>query len=207
MVQSRYESQVRFLIGGNFNKVDIGDILESNGALHQISTVSTRKNTTLELVITDMATLLHPPTTLDPIKQDDYTTGKPSDHNVVIVAPRSYINFKVERRKKKVHVRPMPDSKVPAFMRDIGTYKWDEVYQCEEAYNFHQILLHKMNKYLPEKTVKITSLDKTWFHPALKLKYNEMQKEYYKHGQSDKSKILRSVFRKSKRKTSKNILL
>ena len=72
-----------------------------------------------------MATLLHPPTTRDPIKQDDNTNGKPSDHNVVTVAPRSGINFKVERHKKKVHVMPMPDSKVSAFMRDIGTYKWD----------------------------------------------------------------------------------
>ena len=125
VVQSRYESQVCFLIGGDFNKVVIGDILESNGALHQICTVSTQKKTTLELVITDMATLLHPPTTRDPIKQDDNTTGKPSDHNVVTVAPRSGINFKVERHKKKVHVMPMPDSKVSAFMRDIGTYKWD----------------------------------------------------------------------------------
>ena len=76
---------------------------ESNGSLHQVCTVATRKKRTIELVITDMATLLHPPTTLEPIKQDDNTTGKPSNHNVGIVAPMSDINFQVQRHKKKVH--------------------------------------------------------------------------------------------------------
>ena len=38
-VQSQYESQVRFLISGDFNKVNIQDVLESNGALHQVCSV------------------------------------------------------------------------------------------------------------------------------------------------------------------------
>ena len=58
-VQSRYDSQVRFLISGDFNKVNIEDILESNGALQQVCNVATRNDSTLELFITDMATLLH----------------------------------------------------------------------------------------------------------------------------------------------------
>ena len=94
-----------------------------------------------------MATLLHPPTTLDPIKQDDNTTGKPSDHNVVIVAPRSDVNFQVQRHKKRIHLRPMPDSKVSSFMRDIAKHEWSEIYQCDDPHEkadlFHQIILHK----------------------------------------------------------------
>ena len=49
----------------------------------------------------------------------------------------------------------------------------------------------------------MTSLDKTWFSPSLKLKYNKMQKEYFKNGKSNKWKKLRSKFRNSKRKASK----
>ena len=41
----------------------------------------------------------------------------------------------------------------------------------------------------------MTSLDKTWFSPSLKLKYNDMQKEYFKNGKSSKWKKLRSKFR------------
>ena len=49
----------------------------------------------------------------------------------------------------------------------------------------------------------MTSLDKTWFSPSLKLKYNDMQKEYFKNGKSSKWKKLRSKFRNSKRKAFK----
>ena len=102
-VQSRYESQVCFLISGDFNKVNIENLLESNGALQQICEVATRKDATLELVITDMSTLFHPPTTLEPIKQDDKSSGKPSDHGVIVVAPRTDITFKQEDSSCETH--------------------------------------------------------------------------------------------------------
>ena len=121
-VQSKYDSHVRFLISGDFNKVSIDDILESNGALHQLCKVGTRKSSTLELVITDMATMYHPPTVKEPLKQDFNSKGKPSDHNVVIFAPRTDVNFEIKRHIKKVHVRPMEESKVAAFMRDLATH-------------------------------------------------------------------------------------
>ena len=143
-VQSRYESQVCFLISGDFNKVNIENVLESNGALHQICDVATRKDATLELVITDMATLVHSPTTLEPIKQDDKTPGKPSDHGVIIVAPRTDTNFTKERHKKTVHIRPMPQSRVGEFMRDIRTQEWTEVYESKDPHDKAQ-LFHYIN--------------------------------------------------------------
>ena len=63
-VQSQYEHQIKFFKGGDFNKACIDDLLESNGALKQICSVATRDKNTLELVITAMATLFYPPTTL-----------------------------------------------------------------------------------------------------------------------------------------------
>ena len=48
----------------------------------------------------------------------------------------------------------------------------------------------------------MSSLDKTWFTPALKIKHKEIQKEFYKNGKSDKWKRLKSVFRRAKRKAS-----
>ena len=152
--------------------------------------MATRKDTTLELVITDMATLLNPPATKDPLKQDQNKKGKPSEHGVVIVAPRTNANFQLPRHKKKIHIRPQPDSKVADFMIDIGTHKWEEVFENldphAKAEKYHETLITKLNKHLKEKTVNMTSLDKTWFSPILKLKYNEMQNEYFKHGKSEK---------------------
>ena len=102
----------------------------------------------------------------------------------------------------------MPQSKVAEFMKDVGTHAWPEVYENvdphDKAQAFHQSLVHKLNKHLPEKRVKMSSLDKTWFNPALKLKYNKMQKEFFRNGKSTKWRSLRKSFRKSKKKASKN---
>ena len=92
-VQSRHESQVCFLISGDFNKVSTQDVLESNGALNQICSVATRNSATLELIITDMAILFHPPTTQELCKEDKSSKGQPSYQNVIIVAPKSDTQF------------------------------------------------------------------------------------------------------------------
>ena len=206
-VQSRHESQVCFLISGDFNKVSTQDVLESNGALHQICSVATRNSATLELIITDMATLFHPPTTQEPFKEDKSSKGKPSDHNVIIVAPKSNTQFKIKRHNTKIHVRPQPRSKVIEYMREIGLHSWPEVFETEDphykAQKFHTTLVSNLEKHLKTKIVNITSVDKPWFNPSLKLKYNEMQKEYFKHGKSARWDKLRCSFRAHKKRASK----
>ena len=173
LVQSQHECQVRYFVSGDFNKVNIENVLESNGALHQVCSVPTRNSSILELVITDMATMFYQPTTLDPFSQDKNSKGKPSDHSVIIVAPRTDINFRQKRHKKRIHVRPQPKSKVADFMREIGTNSWDEVFEVkdphEKAQNFHSTLVRTLNKHLRVKSVNMTSLDKQWFTPTLKI--------------------------------------
>ena len=207
-VQSRHGCQVRFMISGDFNKVNIEDILESNGALHQICSVATRNQTTLELVITDMATMFHPPTTLPPLSQYENSRGRPADHNVIIVAPRTDLNYKVERHKKKVHVRPQPQSKKETFMRDIGSKTWPSVFSCddanEKASNFHNNIIHTLDSHLQMKTVSMSNLDKPWFSPSLKLMYIEKQKEFFKNGKSSNYIKLRKSYRKARKRAAKS---
>ena len=142
------------MISGDFNKVSIQDVLESNGALHQVCSVPIGNSSTLELVITDIATMFYEPTTLEPIKQDENTKGKPSDHNVIIVAPRTDINFRKKRHKRKVTFRPQPTSKVSDFMCELGSQSWEEAYQNDDSHgkaqNFHRTLISMLNKHLKE---------------------------------------------------------
>ena len=125
----------------------------------------------LSLGSEDMATMFYEPTTLDPLNQDDGSEGKPSDHNVIVVAPRTDISFKKETHKRKITLRPQPASKVANFRRELGEHSWDEVFQTEDAhtkaYNFHKTLIGALNKHLQVKYVNMTSLDKPWFNPAL----------------------------------------
>ena len=206
-VQSKHEEQVRFIISGDFNKVCIQDILDSNGTLQQVCSVATRKSSTLELVITDMATMMHHPTTREPLEQDENSKGKPRDHNVIIVAPKTDIKLKLERHKTKIHVRPQPASKVMQYMQEMGQHTWNEVYQTQDphdkAQHFHETLIAINDKHLKTKTVKMSSLDKPWFNPSINLKYTEIQREYLKNGKSAKWKKLRQNFRSSKRKVCK----
>ena len=62
-LRAKYDNEVNFLIGGDFNRLDITDILDSYGALKQIISVPTRKSATLEIILMDLHTLFHPPTT------------------------------------------------------------------------------------------------------------------------------------------------
>jgi hypothetical protein len=53
--------------------------------------------------------------------------------------------------------------------------------------------------YFPEKTVKISSLDKKWFSPTLKQLHRKMQREFHKKRNSQKYKTLKAKFKKMKR--------
>ena len=61
-IRARYDNDVNFLLGGDFNRVDISDILDSYGALKQLISVSTRNSATLEIILSDLHTVFHPAT-------------------------------------------------------------------------------------------------------------------------------------------------
>ena len=60
----QYDNEVYFLIGGDFNRLDITEILDSYGGLKRVISLSTRESATLEILLTDLHTVFHPPTTL-----------------------------------------------------------------------------------------------------------------------------------------------
>ena len=122
MLRSKYENDVRFLVGGDFNRLDINDILDSYGALRQIISVPTRKSATLEIILTDLHTLFHPPTTLPPLQVDSDKVGKDSDHDVVVLAPVSNLQYKMERKKKTITTRPLPESQIENFEKTLMSH-------------------------------------------------------------------------------------
>ena len=107
---ARYDNEVHFLLGGDFNQVGISDILDSYGALKQLISVSTRNSATLEIILSDLHTVFHPPTTLPPLQVDEGKIGKDSDHNVVVFAPKSNLQYHRKQEKKTIFTRPLPES-------------------------------------------------------------------------------------------------
>jgi len=201
--QSQQSDQLKYLIAGDVNRTNISDVLDSNGLLQQVCSVPTRNTSILENIITDLATFYHPPTTLAPLENDEEGKGRPSDHNMLVFAPKVGTQFQQKRKKRSIKFMPMPESGVNSFMRDLSGHKWTEVYETQDAHvkaaNFHVTLTSKLKKHFKEKHVKMSDLDKEWFTPALKQQKAEMVCEFYKCGETDKWKRLRSKYKQGKR--------
>ena len=112
IIRSMYNNEVNFILGGDFNRLNINSILDSYGALKQSITVPTRQDAILEIILSDISTLYHPPTTLPPLQVDHDQKGADSDHNIIILAPLSNASFKLPRIKKVVKTRPLPESQI-----------------------------------------------------------------------------------------------
>ena len=207
ILRAKYDNDVSFLVGGDFNRLDISDILDSYGALKQIISVPTRKLATLEIILTDLHTMFHPPTTLPPLQVDTDKVGKDGDHEMVILAPINNLQYKVERRKKTIFTRPLPQSQIINFEKAVMKNDWEEKFKDktvdEKVVYFHNFLRTNLDKYFPEKMSKMSNLDREWMSPELKQLHRSMQREFFKHRKSQKYKKLKSKFKKLKRKTVK----
>ena len=141
-LRAKYDNDVSFLIGGDFNRTPINDVLDSYGALKQIISVPTRNTATLELLLTDLHTMFHPPTTIPPLQVDPGRKGKDGDHEVVVLAPISNKHFKIERKKKTIITRPLPQSNMDLFENAINFNDWDDIFKDktldEKVESFHQ---------------------------------------------------------------------
>ena len=208
LLRSKYDNDVQFLISGDFNRLDINDILDSYGGLKQVVSIPNRKTATLQLILTDLHTMYHPPTTLPPLQVDNGKKGKDGDHKIMLFAAKTNTQYKVERINKIIKTRPIPESKIANYEQDLINYPWDQVFEGksvdEKVRHFHTYLRSQLDRYFPEKTTKISNLDKKWMSPVLKQLHRQMQREFYRHRKSEKYKKLKNKFKKMKRKAVKS---
>ena len=166
--------------------------------------VPTRKGATLELVLTDLHTYMEPPTLQPALQVDEGAKGKDSDHQAIILAPKASGLFVVQREKRRVKTRPMPQSKVDLFCAELTKHRWGDVLDAEDV-NIKVNLYHKyqrdlLDKKFPEKTVMISNLDKAWMTPEVKQILRQVQRERLQNGKSVKFKQLWAKFRRLKRR-------
>jgi hypothetical protein len=202
--RSLFDGDIHFLLGGDFNRLNISSILDSYGALKQFVSVPTRNEAILEILLTDLHPFYHPPTTLAPLQVDPYKIGADGDHNIILMAPLINDQFKIQRIKKSVTIRPVPESKILTFGAEIVEHKWDDVLSESDVNvkveKFHTYLRNLLDKHFPEKEIKISSLDKKWMSPNLKILHRRVQREFVKHRKSKKWRKLNKTFKRLKRK-------
>ena len=207
-LRAKYDNEVNFLLGGDFNRLKIDCVLDAYGALKQICTVPTRQSATLEIILTDLHTLYHPPTTLPPLEVDPDKNGVNSDHNIVVMAPLNNEQYRIDRVKKVIKTRPLPESKIFEFENDIICQDLAGVWQTDDidgkVRTFDTVIRNALDKHFPEKSIKVSALDKKWMTPNLKQLHRKVQREFFRNRKSAKWKRLKLKFKKLKRKTIKS---
>ena len=157
----------------------------------------------------DLHTLYHPPTTLLPLQVDTGKPGKDSDHNIVVFAPKHNIQYTSEEAKTTVRTRPLPDSKIYKFEKELMKYQWEKLFEGKtvdkQVETFHGVLRDILEEHFPEKITKFSNLDKKWMSPQLKQLHRAMQREFYKNRKSSKQKNLKSKFKKLKKKLIRSV--
>lgn len=195
-MRAKYNNEIKFLISGDFNRTQTTNILDSYGGLQQICSIPThKKGGTLELVLTDIGNLYYPPTSSFPLQVDSDKPGTDSDHNVIILAPISSNCYQTKRKKRTITTRPLPSSMILNFGKEITQHDWKHILDENDpdikVEQFHNYLRSLLEKYFPEKTIKISSLDKKWMTSELKQLMRQIKREFHKNRKSDKWKKLK----------------
>ena len=197
---AKYGSDLKFLIVGDVNRLNIKPILNLSPDLHQVVRVITRMNpdATLDVIITNIQSLYHPPNTMAPLDNDPNELGKPADHLIVVMKPLTHEFSTVPKRYKVITYRPFPDSAIREMGQWIQSQSWNEIYSIEcpnlKAQKFEEILMEKVNLFFPEKCLKIDENDQPWVDTQL-LKLDRLRKrEYNKRKRSEKWTNLNQLF-------------
>ena len=111
-------------------------------------------------------------------------------------------------------MRPIPQSGLDNLKKWMESHQWDEVLNTssvdEKATNFQNILIQKIDQFLPEKILKISSDDKPWITEKIKKMDRKKKREYHKNRQSPKykalEKSLKRMMNQEKKKFKKNMI-
>ena len=112
-------------MAGDYNRVSIQEVLLSYGGLQQICGVPTRKGATLQLIVTDLHTYMHPPYALFPLQVDEGKAGKDSDHQALILAPKASKEFfLLKEKKEKLPHDQYQNLKLDLFVQNLSDVDW-----------------------------------------------------------------------------------
>ena len=198
-IQSFYAKFAKPLIIllGDFNDLPIEDICETC-SLKQVVKVPTRKDATLDLILTNVDNMLFK----DPISLPGI--GK-SDHFCVAYIPKDYV--KPEITKKTIIIRKFKDSAKREFGLWLSTFDWSLLFeiQCvnKKVEYFFTITWLMIDKYFPTQKITISSSDREWMTIKIKDLIRQRQKAH-KANNFELRDILRKKVRQEIREAKKN---
>ena len=154
----------------------------------------------LDNIVTDMSKWYQIPKCLPALEADTGSGGKPSDHLTVVMEPISVLNNRPARVTREVEVRPLTQTGLDMFGVWIKNQNWNEVIDtktCDEkAEVFQNMLLKKLNEFLPLKKRKISSDDQPFCNEKMKRLKRIKNREFQKNRKSLKWMDLNKQYKK-----------
>ena len=194
-LQKMKNEGVKFFFLGDFNDHKPHVILQLSPQLRQVVHHQTYRQNTLDLVITDAHAVYHPPIQEPPLLPDDPDSAAPSDHYGNILIPRSDISTIIPRPYKLVSVRPITQSQMNALGKWIVQEQWENVLNEKDTDTaldiFTSTVFTMLNSVAPTKQVKIACQDPAWMNTRIKSMIRKRNREFDKHGKSQKWKNLK----------------
>ena len=108
----------------------------------------TRNNSTLEIILSNLHSFFHPPSTLPPLQVDQDKDSADTDHTIVVMAPLSNQKYAITRKKKRIKTRHLPISNFAKFEKQLQSQDWFEIMQAVEGKVeiFHNFLRKIVNE-------------------------------------------------------------
>ena len=196
------EPGLKFMFAGDSNDLNLNKILNLSPDLHQLVKSPTRLNppAILDPIITNLGAFYQPPESLPPLEPDSDMTGEPSDHCIVIMKPLDSLNTKCAREYREIRVRPMTKKGLSQLENWFSNQTWAEILNIKDvnkkASLLHEMILEKVELFLPEKTIKFASDDQPWYSKELKSLDHKRRREYAKNRKSTKYIALKKLYDK-----------
>ena len=194
LLKTKYQD-ARFIFLGDFNDHKPDLILQLSPQLRQIVQYATYGTRTLDLLITDLHVLYHPPIGDPPLLPDDPNQAVQSDHLGNLFLPRTAQGIKNNRQYKTITVRPMKKAQIDALGKVLVNEKWHNVLNKpnvdEKLDIFSSSLQALLDEVAPLKQIKIACDDPAWMNARIKTAIRQRNREFEKNKKSEKWKQLK----------------
>ena len=175
-----------FFIGGDFNGLDISDLICDFPDIRILDSPATRSDERLDLLlanIPDKADVLV--TKRRPLQTKD---GKLSDHDALLMemTATNSDRFKITYRE----IRPVTKKGTAAFNAWIKEESWSDVLNQDGANQMASAMVSKidnaMNTFFPKKKIKVKSTEDPWITPQIKAKIRGRKRVFDEEHRSDR---------------------
>ena len=190
ILSAKYQTGLHFIFAGDTNDLKLQSVLQLNPRMQQMVRGITRLDPPrmLDPILTTLGSYYQTPEILPPLESD--VGGSPSDHLIPIMRPVNEINNRCSRSYRTVQIRPITASGIKQLGIWFEGQDWlenlTETNIDKKADILQRQILDAVNKYLPEKALKIASDDQPWFTQPLKKLDRRRRREYHRNRKSQK---------------------